>query len=180
MTTTTRRQSSRDSGFSLFRMSMIAAVIGGLFLVGAFVLTQVDTANQRQPLNVEPPAGAELRLEEDMGGAARNLYYFVPNMSAEEVASYYDQRLRDFYGGDITPSDICQRSPSQGNFDGYTEGSGMIPYQFKCLFGSSSGNPLSPSDRTTEILVQPGVRNDATGMDNTGGVVVEYYQRWQP
>lgn len=177
---TVRRQSSRDSGFSLFRISIAAAVIGGLFLVGAFVLTQIDAANQRQPLMIDPPTGAELRLQEDSAGTARLLYYFVPNTDAETVMTYYDQRMDEFYASDGTDADICRRIPAQANYPNYSEGSGVIPYEFKCLFYSSSGFGTGANDRETLVSIQPGIRNDESGVNNEGGVVVEYTQRWQP
>jgi hypothetical protein len=175
-----RTRSSRESGFSLFRISVIAAVVGGLFLVGAFVLTQLDSAGQRQPLNIDPPAGAELRLQEDGAGTTRTLYYFVANTTAEDVAAHYNQKLRDFYGNDFSEADNCRRLPREGNYENFTPGSGVIPYEFRCLFYSSSGFGAGVNDRETLVSIQPGVRNDAAGMNNEGGVVVEYTQRWQP
>jgi hypothetical protein len=180
MAARTRSSGSGGGGFSVFRISVIAALLGGLFLVVAFVFTQLDTASQRQPLMIDPPAGAELRLQEDTAGTSRALYYFIPNTTAEDVAVYYDQKMREFYGGDATEADVCRRVPATGEYQGYVEGAGMVPYEFKCLFYSASGFGTGVNDRETLVSIQPGVRNDATGLNNQGGVVVEYAQRWQP
>lgn len=170
------RRRSRESNFSVFRIGVIAGIIGVVFIVGGFLLFSLEQAGLREPLAVEAPAGAELRFQGESRGTSRNLSYFVPNTTAEDVARFYNEKLKEFYGNDWTTSEQCRRIPSSGNVENYVPGSGVVPYVFRCLFDSSGFQ----SDRFTQVDIQPGVRNDAAGTNYEGSVVIEYLQQWQP
>lgn len=174
MASQTRRRST-ESGFSAFRIGLMAAGAGLVFIVGAIIMTAIDQAGQRQPLNIDPPAGAELRDAPPSNGTSRTLIYAVPNSSPDEVAEYYNGKLREFYGDDVTRAELCKRNPASGNYEGYKEGDGTVPYEFVCLFDTSSFG----SDRFTEVTIQPGIRSDVTGVNNEGFVFVQYEQSWQ-
>ncbi|MBC8099993.1 MAG: hypothetical protein H7Y11_11170 [Armatimonadetes bacterium] len=169
------RKRTRDNGFSVFRIGVISAIIGGAFLVGAFVFTTLDQQGARSPLVIDSPAGAELRDQEETSGSRRQ-WYVVGATDAEQVATYYNQELQEFYGADTTAAELCKRIPASGNYDDYIEGTGMVPYMFKCVFDSSTFQ----SERFTEVQIEPGVRNNETGDNLEGSVVVIYTQVWQP
>ncbi len=169
------RSRTRDEGFSVFRIGIFAAILGVLVIAGGFILVSLEQANQRQPLVIDPYPGAELREQVD-GSASRRLYYFIPNVTAEQVHDYYNEKLKEFYGNDFTPAEACRRLPARETFDDYSPGNGSLPYYFRCLFDSSGFQ----SDRFTQIDIQPGVRNDAAGFNYEGSVIVEHLQQWQP
>ncbi|HEX2621402.1 MAG TPA: hypothetical protein VHL11_14685 [Phototrophicaceae bacterium] len=170
------RSRRSDSGFSVFRIGIFAAVLGAVFVVGGFLLFSLEQAGLREPLNIDPPTGSELRDQVDGNSSSRRLYYFIPGMTAEDVAAYYNGKLKEFYGNDWTETEQCRRLPRDGNVDNYVPGSGVVPYIFRCLFENSGFE----SDRFTQIDIQPGVRNDASGENYEGNVIVEYIQQWQP
>jgi hypothetical protein len=169
------RATRRDSGFSLFRIGIFAAVIGILFLIGGFILVAVEQQTQRQPLDVSIPPNAQLADQTDLGSTSRTVYYFIPDTTAEDIANFYNAEMSEFYGTDLN-AERCRRFPASGNFEEYTPGNGVIPYVFRCLFDTSGFQ----GDRFTEVEVQPGVRIDDQGINNEGSVVVKYTYQWQP
>ena len=169
------RSSRRDSGFSVFRIGLFAALIGAFFLVGGFILVAFEQQTQRQPLEVSLPANAQLADQQDLGNASRVTYYFVPSTTAEDVANFYNGEMSSFYGTD-PEAERCRRFPSSGNLEAYVPGDGSLPYVFRCLFDTSGFQ----GDRFTEVEIQPGVRIDSDGINNEGSVVVKYTYQWQP
>jgi hypothetical protein len=169
------RASRRDSGFSVFRIGIFAAIVGVLFLVGGFILVAIEQQTQRQPLEITLPPNAQLADQVEGSGTSRELYYFIPSTTAEDVANFYNDQMRNFYGSDPA-AERCRRIPASGNYDTYVPGNGVVPYVFRCLFDTSGFQ----GDRFTEIEIQPGVRIDEQGINNEGNVVVKYLSQWQP
>lgn len=157
----------------MFRLSLIVGIFGILVIIGGAIIFSLEQASQRAPLEIAPPPNAELYIQEDLSGAARRLYYLVPDTTPEDISTYYNQIMVDFYGND-SGAERCRRLPITGNYDGYVEGNGMLPYNFRCLFDSSSFQ----SDRYTQVDIQPGVLHP-DGNDNRGSVIIEYLQQWQ-
>jgi hypothetical protein len=175
MTRTASR--SRSSGFSPFRLGLIAAGIGIVVLIGGFALTMVEMNSFRQPLEVAAPPESQ-RLGSDSLGAGSHRIYFQTNQTPEEVRDYYDREMRTFYGpGDNTR---CVRWPFDGNVSNYAPGNGVVPYEYRCMFSRSATGLAGSAEQFTLVVIQPGVRNDAQGVDLTGTTRVEHEQSWQP
>ncbi|MCU0496585.1 MAG: hypothetical protein MUF87_04440 [Anaerolineae bacterium] len=170
------RRKNTGGGISAFQISVFAGIAGVAFLVFWLVVLSVDQQAQRQPLEITPPSNAELREQVDVNSTNRRLYYVIPNSTAEDVVAYYDQQMLDFYGADASNSERCRRLPGSGNYDNFQAGNGSIPYQYRCLFDTANFQ----GDRITEVVIHPGVRNNATGDNFEGSVIVEYLQQWQP
>lgn len=162
-----------DGNISIFRVGIIAGVLGAIVIVGGFALFSLEQAANRQPLEVVVPESATLVATEDLS-SFRRLYYESPE-SPEAIAIFYDGKLTEFYG-DSPDRQFCVRLPSDGTMPGYIEGNGSVPYEFRCLFSASSIN----IERYTEVLIQPGVRNDTTGEDYSGRTRIELEQIWEP
>ncbi len=169
------RSKRRDSGFSVFRIGLFAALLGAIFIVGGLVVVAFEQQTQRQPLEVALPPNAQLADQSELGNASRLVYYFIPDATAEDIANFYNGEMSRFYGDD-PGAERCRRFPSSGNFEEYTPGTGLIPYVFRCLFDTSGFQ----GDRFTEVEIQPGVRMDEEGIDNEGSVIVKYTYQWQP
>lgn len=169
---------NREGNISAFKIGIAAAVIGGLLLVGGFILAQVEQAAYKSPLEVAVPAGTVLIVEDPLTEVSRRVFYETSD-TPEAVARFYDELLAQHQGIDVTDAnrDRCIRNPRDGTYDNYVEGNGVIPYEFKCLFEQTS---LQGIDRYTQVTIQPGVRNDSTGMDNLNKTRIEYEQYWQP
>lgn len=157
----------RDGNLSIFRVGIIAAVLGAIFIVGGLVLFSLEQSANRQPLEVAVPEGAQLLRTENVV-TGRRLYYQT-SQTPEEVASFYNNELTNFYK-DTADRQICQRF----NYEGAVDGSGRVPFEYKCLFSIGSFG----IERWTQITIQPGVRNDATGEDFTGSTRIDYEQYW--
>ena len=173
---------NRNGDLSVFRIGILIAVLGGLMLIGAVVLTASDQAAFRTPLDIELPTETQQVGEESLSPISRRLY-FESTLSPEAVAAYYDSKLVEFIktqGGDATDPnrDRCLREPRDNNYRGYVPGNGTVPYEFRCLFQEISlSNGI---DKSTLVIIQPGVRNDALGTNYEGTTRIEYEQYWQP
>ncbi len=170
---------NREGNISAFKIGIAAAVIGGVMLVVGLILTQIEQATFKAPLDVELPANTTLVGEERLTDVSKRVFYETSE-SPEAVARFYDEALAKFQGIDVSDAnrDRCIRFPREGEVDNYQEGNGIVPYQFTCLFQSIS--LAQGVDRTTQVTIQPGVRNNETGMDNLNTTRIEYEQYWQP
>lgn len=173
---------NRNGDLSVIRIGILFAAIGGLMLVAAVIFTASDQAAFRTPLDVELPGETNLLGEETLSPISRRLYY-ASTLAPENIAAFYDAKLAEFVQAQGLNSndpnrDRCLREPRSGNYQGYVAGNGTVPYEFRCLFQQVSlSNGI---DKSTLVVIQPGVRNDATGADNEGTTRIEYEQYWQP
>lgn len=169
---------NREGNISAFKIGVGAAAIGGVMLVVGFILTQVEQASFRAPLDVPVAPNTTMIVEEPLSQSSRRLYYQSSD-PAEVIVRFYDEELAKQQGLPLTDPnrDRCVRTPREGTFENYREGNGIVPYEYKCLFQESS---LQGLDRFTTIIIQPGVRNDETGMDYLNTTRIEYEQYWQP
>lgn len=169
----------RDGKLSFLRIGTLGAIIGVLVIIAGVVLFFIDRASHQVPLDIEPYPGAQ-RIQGEVPRATnvRSIYYQVPNATADDVASYYQQELDQFLGNNSNDQnrEQCQRNPRIGNFPDYdaglsTEDEPIAPYQFICVF-DRSGFYIS---QYTTIIIQPGIPEANT----EGMVIIEYEQHWQ-
>jgi hypothetical protein len=159
----------RDGNISIIRVGTIAAVVGLLFIVGAIVVFFVDRASHQSPLDIPPYPGANLWQTVDHSDVSRSIYYKIPGANADDVAAYYQAKMKDFYGN---TDERCVRLPAAGNFASYDSGTpNVAPYQFSCMF-DRSGFEIS---QYTRVDIQPGIPSNQTD----GMVIVDYEQTWQ-
>jgi hypothetical protein len=164
----------RDGNISIFRVAVIAIIIGVLIIAGGALSFFIDRASHQVPLEIEVYPGAVLWGQRTHSSTSRTVFYQVPNATADQVKDYYQQKMYEFYP-DSADSDLreCVRSPLAGNFLEYDRGvPGVVPFQWSCMF-DRSGFQITQS---TRVNIQPGI--EATG--TAGMVIVEYQQTWQP
>lgn len=169
---------NREGDLSIFRIGILIAIVGGVLIVGGFVLASAEQASYRAPLDIEPPPDTVQLFEEDLSPVTRRLY-FESLMSPEDVSRYYDAELAELQGlplGDLN-RDRCIRSPRDGNYQTFVPGNGSVPYEFQCIFQQVS---LLGVDRSTFVRIHPGVRNDEDGTNYEGTTRIYYDQLWQP
>jgi hypothetical protein len=159
----------RDGNISIIRVGTIAAILGVLIIVGGILLFLIDRASHQTPLDIAPYPSATLWYTADHSNISRSVYYQIPGASADDVAAYYQNKMRDFYG---TNDEQCVRLPAAGNFPDYDKGvKDVAPFQFSCMF-DHSGFEIS---QYTRVNIQPGIASNNTD----GMVIVEYEQSWQ-
>ncbi len=173
---------SRDGGISVFRVGITVAVLGVLLGVAAVVFAMVDQAQRQSPFNVRPFEGAVEVRTTPRSDNAREIIYQISGVAAEDVANHYQRRLDDHTdSGPNDPSrELCVRNPFTGIFPDYQEGAGNVPYYYRCVFDNSLAGGLFTSGaiQFTTITIQPGIRNDQTGLDTTGNTMVQVEQVW--
>lgn len=162
----------KDGDISLFRVGTLVAIVGVVLVAGGIAAFLLDQNSYRVPLDVDPYPGAESWGNVRESGATRRLVFLVSDVSPEEVAAYYDQKLLAFDGGEQG----CERIPAVGEVEGAATDRTVVPYWYKCLFQRTG---LRSSQQTT-VTVQPGVFNADPAMNTEGKTVVEHSQRWQP
>jgi hypothetical protein len=161
----------RDGNISIIRVGIIAAIIGGLFIVGAIVFFFVDRASHQVPLEIDPFPGATIAGQVPHSTTSRTEYFQIPNVSPEDVVAYYQGKMDSFYGPN-TEEEIrkCKRFPAIGEQLEYKRGDpGVTPYQYTCLF-DRSGFFISQS---TRVIIQPGID------ENKGITIVAHDQSWE-
>ncbi len=165
---------------SIFRISLIAVIIGVVFLVGAIVAVLVEQQSYRAPLVIDAPAGA-VRLGEVAEGTSgtRSTVFYETTLPIEDVLAHYERLMADFY--DTNPNDPlrerCRRTPAgTAVYPNFQVGNGTVPFEYKCLFERSGINVT----QETLVIFQPGVRNDAEGINNEGKTMIYYEQFWAP
>ncbi len=161
----------RDGNISIVRAGLIAGIIGILVIVGGVISFFLDRSQHQQPLRIDPyPNSVEWGSRVWSSISTSDLFQ-IPGVSAEDVESYYQQKMDDFYGMDADLAfRLCKRDPVAGNYPAYDRGeAGVAPYQIRCLF-DDSGFFIT---RFTLIVIQPGVG------ENTGMTLVEHQYTWQ-
>ncbi|MCB9452076.1 MAG: hypothetical protein H6672_11600 [Anaerolineaceae bacterium] len=161
----------RDGNISIFRVGLIAGAIGILVIVGGVISFFLDRAQHQQPLIVDVYPGAEEVGTSIRSSSSNSILYQVPNVPAEEVEAFYQQKMIDYYGANADPAfKDCKRTPYDGNSQAFQDGvAGAVPYQWSCLF-DDSGFFIT---RYTLILIQPGIG------ENQGTTLVQHQFTWQ-
>ena len=175
----------RDGGISVFRVAITVTILGILFAVGGFVLFQIEQAERRSPLSINIYPGAEQFSQIDYSSTQRERVFSLTGSEEDvvrEVVAYYQVQLDDFYDNDSRDPnrEQCQRSPIGAgvNFQGYEEGNGLVPYEYRCEFDDES---TFGGERRTVVRIFPGVRDDERPdlPDMTGETVIWYDEVWE-
>ncbi len=163
----------RDGNLSIFRVGVIAAIIGLLVIVGGIVSFFIDRASHQVPLEIEVFPGAVTWGQRTHSNTSRTVYYQVPGVSAEEIAAFYQRKMDAFYPADVERElRECKRAPQVGNFPEFDAGiQGVPPYQYSCMFDRSGFQ----SSQFTRVNIQPGIESNGTA----GTTIIEYQQIWQ-
>lgn len=167
----------RDGNISVLRVGIALVILGAAVIVGGFVLFQLELRTFKAPLNVDLFPGGQQISSEESGQRSRKVVYVVPATTPEDVMAFYDQRMAEYYDEPLNAisRERCFRFPVADNFDGYVEGAGTVPYEFRCNFNDSGwGGAL----RYTTVVIQPGVRDDTENIDMTGSTIIIYDQYW--
>lgn len=159
---------------SIFRLGLIGAAVGVFIIIAGIVIFNLERASRRQPLEIAVPESANFLVREELFGSGQRLYYQTSD-NPESVAAFYTRLMQEFYNDD---SQGCVRLPPGSDTvnSNYSEGNGVVPFEYRCFFDNSS----TDITQHTEILIQPGVRNDQTGEDFTGTTRIEHEQYWEP
>lgn len=163
---------------SIARISIIAVIIGAVILVGGLTIYAFEQQSYRQPLVIDPPDGSSLLQQRDLSSNTRRIFYTLDG-DPEPVVAYYDRLMAEYY--DTDPQDLmrerCRRIPDGTAVSPeYAPGNGVVPYEYRCLFDRSTFN----LDQFTEVIIQPGIRDDARELNFEGRTIIQYEQYWQP
>jgi hypothetical protein len=171
MTTRANRRQSQQ----VFRIGIIVGIVGILVVFGGFIIYfLIDQGSRQVPLDIPLYPGAQDWGTSPRSNFSRSVLYRIPNVTPEQVAEYYQQKLREFSGSN---EDACVRNPVSGNFPDFDDGrTDIVPYEFNCLFDRS----YWAASQFTLVRIQPGIPNEDPALNNEGMVVVEYYQEWNP
>lgn len=175
---------NREGGISLFRVGVFAAALGAIFVIGGYILVQLDVARRQSPFFIDRPDGATEWYRQQMGDNSQQVVYQIQNTTPEDVSAFYQRELDDH--NDANPNDprreMCVRTPARGNFDDYAEGSGNVPYFYRCVFNNSitGGLGTGGADQYTTVTIQPGIRDNTAepAVDLTGTTIIIYDQIW--
>lgn len=163
---------------SIFRISLIAVIIGVVLLGGALVAVLVEQQSYRAPLVIDAPAEAARMGELPQGtSGTRSTVFYETTLPIEDVLAHYERLMAEFY--DTNPNDPlrerCRRTPAgTAVYSNFAVGNGTVPFEFKCLFERSGINVT----QETMVIFQPGVRNDADGTNNEGKTMIYHEQVW--
>ncbi len=156
---------------SLFRVSIIGAVIGGILIVGGILTLNNDTNSRRTPLNIEPYVNAELWGAPTESGTRRTIFFRARGATSEQVVAYYQEQLANFSDGER-----CVRTPATGSIPIDPNVPNSIPYKYDCMFDRSGVN----STQYTRVTIFPGVPSTDPFYDSSDSTVINYEQVWQP
>jgi len=169
----------RRGNISMVRVGIAMVVLGILVVVGGFLLFQIEQQRYKSPLQVELFPGAEEWGRNNERETSRQVLYRVPGGDPEEIFRHYDAELIEHEGANAADGnrERCLRFPSGDEiFDTFREGSGEVPFYYRCMFNDSGFSAI----RWTEVTIHPGVLNSETGTDTRGDAVIVYDQRWEP
>ncbi len=154
--------------FSVIRTGITFGVIGLLFVVGGFLLFQLELNGRRVPLDIALPDGAVEWSQNDFGNRPyRELFYQVPGVEPEVVVEHYANLMNDYDGE-------CLRFPPAGDFPDYDPNEGQVPYYYRCFFDAS----YLDSVQWTDVQIEPGVPNEDEFLNSEGATVIVYKQEW--
>ncbi len=162
---------NRRGGLSIVRISLIAAFVGILLIIGAVVSYVTDQAAHRAPLDIAPYPNSVYWGMSDEKATSRNVFYRVSD-TPEKVASYYQQKMVEHYGNS---DQGCVRLPATGNAPGSETNPNITPYIFRCMFDNSGFN----TSQFTQVDIYPGQENPDPFFNAKGLTIVKYEQQWQ-
>jgi hypothetical protein len=164
---------TRNRGFSVVRTGLYVGVLGLILILLGVLAFFADQSSRRTPFEIPPFPGAEVYgtpLQQSQ--FQRSVFYLVENATPEQVAVYYEERMRQHYGDSV---ESCVRIPPTGENPVPPGSSNVVPYQYRCLF-DNSGFRVSQS---TLVLIYPGYFNPDPYFNTLGKTVIEYQQSWQ-
>jgi hypothetical protein len=166
----------KKGNLSMVRVSVLTAVIGGVFLIGGIFAFFLDQESRKSPLMIETPPGAIQMGELPKGNAWRDVFYTVAGGDINAILAFYERKMLEHYANtpESDEGERCIRFPLNGNFVEYDEGRNPLPFYFTCMFDRSGLN----STQWTQITIRPAIATD-TGIDIQNTVVIVYEQRWQ-
>jgi len=168
----------KTGSLSGFRVAIAIAVFGAIFLVGGYIIFNLELRNAQQPLNIDVPDATELiAVDESNMASGQRIVFYQSTLAADAIAAFYDQKLADFQNTTVQNlmRERCHRQPRDGNDRAYVAGNGSLPFFWQCLFDNST-----TYEQSTMIRIYPGQRNDATGENFEGVTRIDYEQFWQP
>ena len=162
---------NRRGGLSIVRLSVIAAIIGGLIIAAAAITYLTDQASKRSPLDIPPyPESAYWGASEALP-TSRNIFYLSAD-TPEEIVLYYQQKMTDHYGNS---DQRCVRYPATGNAPGSENDSNVAPFVYRCMFDNSGFN----SSQYTQVEIYPGRADQNPELSAEGQTIIKYAQQWQ-
>lgn len=163
-------RAKRNSGFSLIRIGVIAAVVGVLIIGGAALTYLKDQNDKRSPFEIQPYPNAVYWSQSNVAATSRNVFYRVAD-TPESVVSYYQQKLNDHYGN---TDQSCVRLPATGNAPGSDTDPNIALYIYRCVFDNSGFN----TSQYTQVEIYPGRANSDPFFNAEGLTIVKYIEHW--
>ena len=156
---------------SVVKTGLFFMGIGLLFVVGSVAYVAIETESARSPLHIPIPEGAEEWAVENYGDRGfQKAFYKIQTTDVESVVAHYQQQA------DQSGSERCKRLPPNGDSPDYDPENGTVPYVWQCLFERSN---IPGVFQTTQIRIQPGLKNEDPFLDTEGYTVIQYEQYWQ-
>lgn len=66
---------SRDGNISVFKVGVGFAIVGGLLIVGGFILAAIEQNSFRSPLDVAVPPETTVLATDELSPASRRVFY---------------------------------------------------------------------------------------------------------
>ncbi len=166
----------KTGSLSMVRVSILTAVVGGIFLIGGAFAFFLDQESRKSPLMIEIPPGAVQNGEVAKGVAWRDVFYTVTGGEIEAIVTFYERKMLEHYAN--TPEqdegERCVRFPLAGNFAEFEQGRSPLPFYYICMFDRSGLN----STQWTQVTIRPAIATDVN-IDIENTIVITYEQRWQ-
>ncbi len=171
---------NREGNLSMLRIGIALVGFGVVVIIGGFLLFQIEQQRYKSPLSIDTyPEAQELGINR-ITSTAREVIYTVTDTDPSTVADFYDDLLIEHEGtsaNDINREQCLRFPPGDGEiFDDFQEGTGVMPYFYRCIFNDTGFN----ASRLTQVTVAPGVLNNTTGNDFRGLTMITYEQQWEP
>lgn len=156
---------------SVVKTGLFFMGLGLLFVFGSAAYVAIETESARSPLHIPIPEGAENWAVETHGDRAfQESFFKIFTTDVEGVVGHYQQQADQF------GSERCKRLPPNGDFPDYDPEEGTVPYIWQCLFERANVPGVS---QTTQVTIQPGIKNEDPFLDTEGYTVIQYEQHWQ-
>lgn len=156
---------------SVVKTGLFFMGLGLLFVFGSAAYVAIETESARSPLHIPIPEGAEEWAVETYGDRSFQKSFFkILTTDVESVVAHYQQQADQF------GSERCKRLPPNGDSPDYDPENGTVPYVWKCLFERANVPGVS---QTTQVIIQPGIKNEDPFLDSEGYTVIQYEQYWQ-
>ncbi len=157
---------------SIVRIGVIAGIIGIVVIALGIASFFFDQRSRNAPLDIAVYPNAEAWGQRDVRATSRRLFYRVAEVSPQQVADYYQQRLNEYSGG----QERCVRLPESGENPINPNNPFSIPYQYRCMFDRSGFQ----ATQYTRVVIYPGTANPDPFLNSEGYTVIEYEQVWMP